>query len=301
MGIPKSQRFEHAEVRVRDLNRALEFYVDVMGLHEIAREDGVVYLGCGLDENYDLAVREGGTGVSHFAIRITDEDEFEQLERQLKDGGITATRRDGAEPGQVKALRLQLPSGHEMEFVMVADTRYLEPYRPAMQRLRGVAPLDLDHINLKVPNVKEFMEFMVSALGFRLSDVSEPEPGNWVMAWSRYGNYHHDVGATIAIAPHETLHHVAWSMSGIEHIKTAADQLAAAGIKLEMGPSRHPVGSNLFVYFWEPGGNRFEFSAEGAVLDRNHVTRFWSGGLKDTLDAWGQLDVYLPETFRQGS
>ena len=49
----KAQRFEHVELKVKDLSKALDFYKNALGLVEIGKENGVTYLGCGYDHNYD--------------------------------------------------------------------------------------------------------------------------------------------------------------------------------------------------------------------------------------------------------
>lgn len=296
----KAARFEHAELRVKDLSQALEFYTDVIGLVEIAREDDTVYLGCGLDANYDLAVVEGGTGIVHFAIRVDDEEHLERELKRLDGHGIRCERHDGAEPGQRRGARFELPSGHAIEYVVVEDDRYLNPLKPAYPRRRGFGPLDADHINLVATDVRGVAEFLRDALGFRLSDVSEPEPGFWAGAWARFGAYHHDVGIAPTRDPQTSLHHFAWTMSSFEHMKTAADMMAEAGVRLELGPSRHPLGPNLFMYFLEPGGNRFELSCEGAIIDPTTPTGFWKG-LEDTLDGWGTLHERMPESFFVGT
>jgi catechol 2,3-dioxygenase len=298
--VVKAPRFEHAEILVRDLAQALEFYTDVMGLVEMGREHGTAYLGCGLDTNFDLALRSGGTGVVHFAIRVDDEDHLERERYRLVQNGISFEERGGAEPGQQSALRFQLPSGHLMEYVVVKDNRYLKPSDPAHPRRQGFGPLDADHINLVTPNVRRLTEFLTDVLGFRVSDVSEPEPGFWAAAWTRYGNYHHDIGVTLTEDPTKTLHHIAWTMEGFDHMKRAMDMMAEYGLRMELGPSRHPIGPNLFVYFLEPGGNRFELSAEGAIIDPSTPTAFWRG-LAETLDAWGTLHERVPASFFLGS
>jgi len=300
MGQPKAPKFEHAEIRVEDLSKALDFYTNIIGLTEIARDDGVVYLGCGMDKNYDLAVVEGGKGLSHFALRVNDEDELNRLQKNLTDHGVQVVNTDGREPGQEKGIRFDMPNGIEMEFIIVGDDRYVNPARPAYPRTKGFAPLNADHINIMSMNVKRDADFLKDVLGFRFSDIVEPEPGSgyWTAAWTRYGEYHHDVAITTAKNKSETLHHFAWSLGNFEDFKRAADMLSDYGVYMELGPSRHPIGPNLFAYFWEPGGNRFELSAEAAIIDNSTPPNFWRG-MEDTLDSWRIIEP--PTSFSRGS
>lgn len=296
----KAQRCEHVELKVNDLSKALEFYKDGLGLVELARENGVVYLGCGYDNNYDLAVSEGGTGVVHFAVRVDDEEDLYQYKKRLMNANVSIKEHNGTEPGQVKGIRFELPSGIPMEFVIVEDIEYKNPSKPAYRRNTAAGPTNLDHVNLMTTNVKKETDFFREVLGFNVSDVVDPQmDGNYMMSFMRYHGYHHDVATTITKDPNVTLHHVAWTMNNIEHIKIACDVIVQFGIDVEMGPGRHPVGPNLYAYYMEPGGNRFEFVAEQAYLDPDTPTKYWRS-MQDTLESWSKLKK-PPSTFIHGT
>jgi len=296
----KAQRLEHAEIKVNDLSKALHFYKDGLGLVEIAKEDGVVYLGCGYDKNYDLAVSEGGTGVSHFAIRVDNEEELEYFYKKIKDLGVGVSRHNGTEPGQVKGIRFNLPSGIPMEFVLVEDNNYANPSRPAYLRNFAATPLNIDHINLVTNDVKKETDFFKEILDFRISDIVDPQMnGKYAMTFMRFRSYHHDIATTLTKDPNETLHHLSWTMSNMEHIKVACDVLAQFDINVEFGPGRHPIGPNLYAYFLEPGGNRFEYVSEQVSLDPASPTKIWRS-MTETLESWDKLRK-PPRSFIKGT
>lgn len=293
------QKLAHAELVVEDLEKALQFNLEVMGLTELARDNGVVYLGCGGDDNYDLALVGGGTGLSHFAFQVESEEDLKHYAGRLKEAGIGSEERTDGEPGQIKALRFAIPSGQQMELVIVEDRpHYLNPASPKHRRLRGIAPLDVDHITLRNgEQVKEVGEFLRDILDFRVSDVFEPAPGVWGAAWLHVGDYHHDL-AIMGGPPGNNLDHLAWTMDGMDHIKKSADLLAQLDIPLETGPGRHGIGANLYGYFWSPGGNRYELSGEmSRAADAKAPTNTWSDFPK-AFSAWGALP---PESFDHGS
>lgn len=300
MSMPKGQRFEHAHLVVEDLEGALAYYTEVIGLVELAREDGVVYLGLGLDTNYDFALSAGPRGLDHFAIRVDDGDEVERHARRLAEAGVAVETTDGREPGQERGIRFQVPpNGQWMEIVTVADNRYLNAAVHAVPgRGRGISPLDTCHINLVSTDMRASVEFLTEVVGFRLSEYADPDrDGNWLCAFTRKGSWHHDVGFMRGDA---AIHHVAVAMASFEHIKTACDLIAASGERIELGPSRHPVGANLYLYARLPGGHRFEFSAEMALLEPATPTVVWEG-FQNTLDAWGSLHERIPPGFLDGS
>ena len=291
------QKVAHAEIRVEDLSNAIEFHTDVLGLSEVGRDNGTVYLGCGVDEDYDLALTEGGTGLAHVALQVESEEDLDHYEQRLSDAGVTGERRTDGEPGQTNGLRFTTPTGHSFELVTTAGCgQYLTPAAPKLPRLRGISPIDIDHVTLRVDDVKGFCEFLGETLDVRVSDVFSPAPEVWVAAWTRVGEYHHDI-AMLGGQPGETLDHIAWTMNGSDHLKQGADQLAQTGIGLEAGPGRHGIGGNLFAYFWAPGGNRYELSAEMPRTFTGHETGVWSDFPK-AFSVWGQAP---PESFQKGS
>lgn len=296
MSAPKSHRYEHAALGVDDLEQALDFYTGVFGLKEIARDGDAVFLGCGYDDNFDLCVRPGGAALDSFALRMPDADALDAASARLSGAGVETSASTDPGPGIEAAIAFSAPTGHRLELVVVGDRRYHVPSAPA-KLPAGLGPLDADHINLMAGDVKGLIDFLSSALGFRLSDAIEPEAGFWVAAWTRLGAAHHDVGVFFTESD-KTLHHLAWTCASVEHMKMLADRLAAAGMRLELGLSRHPVGSNLYAYFWAPGGHRFELTAEGAILDDSTPPRTWKD-MGETLDAWGT--AIPPESMFVGS
>jgi catechol 2,3-dioxygenase len=298
------QKLSHAHLRVDDLDQALEFHTDVLGLTQLAREGNTVFLGCGLDNNYDVALTPGGTGLAQMAFDVTSSEDLDRYGQRLAAAGVEVERRGDAEPGVDQALRFNLPSGHVMELVVLSEpVDYQRVHAPVTPR-HGVAPLDADHITLQVPPPvsRPLVEFLRGTLDFHISDIFEPEPGLWAAAWTRTSDQHHDL-AWIPPSPEAeraTLHHFAWRLDGIEDMKRGADRLSTAGIPIEVGPGRHGAGSNLFTYFRAPGGNRYEFSAEMArTTNRAAEPSMISGPeFPRAFSAWGQVP---PESFAIGS
>jgi catechol 2,3-dioxygenase len=299
-GAGPMSKLEHCELRVRDIGEALAFNTDVLGLTEVGREGGTVYLSAGLDPNYDLAITNGGVGISHMAISVTDTDELKRFEDKIKAAGLPTERRSNGEPGQADAVRFETPNGIAIEVVVLEDQGYyLHPAYPKVRRGQGISPKDLDHINLLAPDVQAMHDLFTDVLDFHPSDLFYPAPDVLAGTWLRVGEYHHDV-AIMQSAPEQTLHHVAWTCDSFDHLKTAADLLAQDDIRLEWGPGRHGVGGNLSMYFQVPGGNRYELCAEMPRLyDPNHKPSVASDQDR-LLSAWGQ-QPNDPETFWQGT
>lgn len=294
------KRLEHATLRVTDLEAAVSFYTDVLGLVELEHQGDTVYLGCGLDENYDIGLIEGKTGLDHFAIRVDDPATVDAFADRLQNEDITIERTGGVEPNQETGVRFSLPTGVDMEFVTVGDTDYHHPTDTVGNR-GAIAPLDVDHVNIMSWDVDRDTAFLTEHAGFTVSDEIQGESGFRIQAWLRHGQFHHDVGISTADNVVNTLHHLSFEVDSIEHIKRLCDRLTEYGHQLELGPSRHNAGANNFAYLWTPGGNRIEFTAEMATVDAGA-----SKGVreinreKNTVSSWGGVEP-TPEFLEQGS
>lgn len=261
-------KLQHVELHTDAFEEMVECLTTVFGMAHLGEEDGTAYLGCGLDDEFDIAVTAGGTGLDHFAIRVPDAERIEAYERRLGEAGIDTERTDGDEPGQAHGLRFRLPSGIPMELVAPEPSTYHHAGDAHRADRNGVTPLDLHHINLVSPGLRADVEFLQSSLDFAVSEVRGTR-SNWETAWLRRGDMHHDV-AIIGVDPDESdagLHHVALAMQDAAHLIRFVDRIAANGIDLEFGIGRHRAGDNLFAYFWAPGGHRFELAADMATVD----------------------------------
>lgn len=297
------QKLIWAELAVTDLDRGLEFDVDVLGLTEVAREPDKVYLSCDVEDRHaQLVVTHGGTGVRSFALGVDSADELTTFESRLAAIDVRTERRTDAAPGQPVSLALNLPTGHEVVLVPRPERPlYRHPGVDASSRRRGIGPADIDHITLAFSTEAEaraVAHVLTEGLGFAISDIFLNADEEWQAAWTRVGDVHHDVGL-IRCQNGASLHHLAWTVDNMEHHKRAADTLSSAGHKLETGPGRHGVGGNLYSYFWAPGGNRYELSAEmPRVLGDRTDPLVRKAGEFDAFSAWGAT---RPASFTRGS
>jgi catechol 2,3-dioxygenase len=288
---------DHVIIRVSDASDALRYYRDVLGLAEIAEEDGVQYLGCGGDEYADVGLVNGGQGIVSFAMAVHDTSSLDEVRSQLDSRGIAHGPLEQIAPGITDGLSLRLPSDHLMQVVVRRDK---PPYvHDATWLPEGVdAPFDIDHVTLHANDVKGAADFLVENLGFRVTDVFEVE-GRWAFAFCRVGDWHHDV----AIAGTETdtrLHHFAFLTKGIADQERFADRVTRMGHKSEYGIGRHGPGSNLFLYMRDPTGNRVELTSEMArVTDPDEPPRIWRGDFLEILNVWMPLPP--PDSFMEGT
>ena len=283
-----------------DLGAALDFYCNVMGLEEVGREDGRVYLSCAGRARFDLAVVQKGAGIEHFGLLARSQGHMDEVDERLREHGVATTRVRDAEPGVAEALQFTLPGAvHRMEFILIGPDG-VRPDSVAPPGAGGLHPLGIDHVNLKVDDVQMSAEFLRDVVGLRSSDVGV-RGQEWIRAWTRLADHHHEVGLGKRVDEQETLSHLAFAMRDVTHIQAALDIMAAAGFQIETGIGRHRIGLGLYAYFREPGGNRFEWSVESEIVDPNRDPGFY-GDLDDTFSAWvAEAHKYLPPSFMRGS
>ncbi|MFB6097373.1 MAG: VOC family protein [Haloferacaceae archaeon] len=291
-------RIEHATVGVEDLDAALSFYVDALGFVELERRDGVVYLGCGRDDNYDLGLIEGDTGIEHFAVRASGPEVVDAYEQRLQSLEVPAERTDGDEPNQAAGVRFRLPSGVPMEVVAVGDDEYQHYEEPRLGR-GGQAPADVDHVQFLTPDVLADLEFLRDVAGLEPSEIAGPRDDPEI-AFARCNVFHHDVALKSAPALGEadetSLHHVAFGFDSVDHLAGFVDAAVGAGAEFERGIGRHHGGNNIFAYLWTPGGNRLELCTQMATI--SHEGPEYVEDYESATTAWGPA---APDSFGEGS
>jgi catechol 2,3-dioxygenase len=141
----------HVHLKVADIERALAFYVGVLGFEETARlGDAAAFLSAGgYHHHIGLNTWEsrggpppapGTTGLYHVAIRYPDRRSLADALRRLVDAGI---RLDGAsDHGVSEALYLRDPDGNGVE-LYCDRPREDWPRGPVGELAMFTAPLDL--------------------------------------------------------------------------------------------------------------------------------------------------------------
>ena len=99
------QQLNHAVLYVRDLDRSVAFYTDVLGLTMVMPTDEpgfrralLVHQGSGLfvgltqhDASDGTPFRETNAGLDHLAFAVADRDELSEWEDRLAEKGVTFT------------------------------------------------------------------------------------------------------------------------------------------------------------------------------------------------------------------
>lgn len=145
----KLRKLHHAVLRVRELDRAVAFYRDVLGFQEVARiQDAMAFLSLG-QSHHDLALQAlgpsapppnpRGVGLYHLAFEV---DRLGDL-AAARDRLVTAGALVGAsDHGVSKSLYAKDPDGNEFELLWNVPPSEYEGRTSAVAE--KIAPLDLE-------------------------------------------------------------------------------------------------------------------------------------------------------------
>jgi len=284
-------RLGYVEVRVLDLDDALQHYVNVLGLILTGREGRRAYLK-GWDEKhaYSLILTEADTlGMERMAFRTVSPEDLEYYKDRLTKLHVPFATIEG-DYRRGEAIRAETPSGHvvELYYNMEYTGNVLPDVNPPPWPLdlKGIGVPRLDHCLVTAADPTKTIRWFENVLELRPSEYVLNGRGDSIAAWLWQRPAPHDVA--VVPGPDAKFHHCAFAVETPEQVFRACDILAMTKTKIDYGPSRHGITRGTTVYFFDPFGNRNEtFGVHSAYqLDPDHKPICW------TEDALGQGIFY---------
>ncbi len=243
----------YATFETPDLERAIAYYTQYLGLTEVQRDGKTAYLACPSDF-YSVVLKEGSAAaVTRLALQLAPEADLDAFAAELKAKGIAVGRQTDTGPSTPATLTVVDPSGMEVDLLA---TRIVKDKRPLNH---GVAPRKLGHTAFFTPDIQATVKFYTEALGFRVSD--------WIgdfFVFMRCNPDHHTVN--FLSGPKRGLHHIAFELNDWNHVKEACDLLPDHNLDLIWGPGRHGPGHNIYTYHLNPDGFTIEMFTELDIM-----------------------------------
>lgn len=123
-------RILHTMLRVGNLDRALAFYTEVLGMRQLRRADypdgrfTLAFVGYGdesenavleLTHNWDTTAYEVGSGYGHVAIEVNDA--YKACEEIKRRGGVVVREAGPMKHGTTVIAFVQDPDGYKVELI----------------------------------------------------------------------------------------------------------------------------------------------------------------------------------------
>lgn len=296
------ERIQHVSMFVEDLDVALWFYCEVLGMIQTGRSPSSIYLRApGEYDAWSLKLRKDEKlhhGLDHICFKVV-RGQLERIRQILREFGAQMVSADGSgwdgelEPNinNEAIVRALSPDGFPVEFtdgvqqveVFLQGISYPKHPRRQKQGTRGL--WRIDHVNLRVEDVDRSLLFWKEGLGFSLSECVRDESRTWA-AWLRRRRISHDLAIAWSQAwkeegktlPPFGFHHVAYLVETPLDLFYFADKIADYDRPdlIEYGPGRHGISDAYFLYIRDPFGNRIELFCGDYERDLDSQAIIWS-------------------------
>ncbi|MTD52625.1 VOC family protein [Amycolatopsis pithecellobii] len=264
----------YVELATPDLQKSRDFFVNVLGLTEIAQTgDGIFLRAWGDFLPYSLQLVEGPVPEARrIGWRADSAEDLEHVVEVLKADGREGEW-TGENIGRGRAYQFRSPGGHGHEIfwdikqlAVPEELRSTYPNRRQKFSPVGVAARTIDHVTFGTDDVLRDVLWFRDKLNFRYMEYTalDESPETVFFGMVSSTEQAHNLGIMQnATDVRGAVHHVAYWVDQEIDVYRAADVLIEAGFPVEFGPGKHGMGENTFLYVREPSGFRIELFSGG--------------------------------------
>src|SRR5579871_2795748 len=156
----KPRRIGHATFQTPDIDKAIAYYTETMGLVLAARERDRAFLASKIGLLTIVLEQGAAERCSRLSFEVGPDSDFGELSRALAMDGVTSELRNDAVPGVGQALSFRDNKGTAID--LFKEWSYLGRH----EQVFGVGPLKLGHVAFVVEDVPATVEFYSRVLGF---------------------------------------------------------------------------------------------------------------------------------------
>ena len=272
----------YVQLRVLDLEEAIEHYRDRIGLNLVSREgDRAFFQAFDEFDRHSIILRESDhPGMDVMGFKVAKDTDLDHFAERLLDMGVHVdVLPEGEDPGVGRKIRFKLPTQHVFELYSEME---LSQTGPAISdpdvwvvEPRGMRVTRFDHCALNGVDIAASAKILVDALDFSITEelVDEASGGRMAIFLS-CSNKAHDV-AFLGAPEDGKIHHTSFNLESWNDVGHAADIISRYDISLDIGPTRHGITRGQTIYFFDPSGNRNETFSGGYFYYPDNPRRTW--------------------------
>jgi catechol 2,3-dioxygenase-like lactoylglutathione lyase family enzyme len=158
------KKISHAVYETPDLVRQAEYYTDVLGLSQVDKADGAIYLGGKIDPHSIVLKKGSQARCIAIGFKLGADEDLDAFGKQVAAHGIEVETASDPEPGIAKAA-----SFNDHKGTRITVFAQNEPSHQGYTG-KGIQPHKLGHIAFHVSDVKRCTDWYRDVLGMRVSD-----------------------------------------------------------------------------------------------------------------------------------
>src|SRR5260370_16951040 len=222
----KPRRIGHATFETPDLEKAIAYYGEFMGLIVAERDKERAFLVTKIGQ---LVIQLDKADRAHcikLAFEVAPDSDFGELARELSKDGVRSELRNDSVPGMGQVLSFKDDKGTTIE--LFKEWTYLGKH----EQVAGIGPLKLGYVAFFTPDIQRTVTFYERVLGFRVSD--------WIgdfFCFMRCNPDHHTVN--FFTGPNVQLHHISFELNDFIHPHHPPDPMAQKHLPLITDPLHH--------------------------------------------------------------
>lgn len=246
----------YARLGTADLEAAVRFATEIIGLEIVRREGGRVYLR-GDDRDHNIVYFEGDPADHVLGFELADEHGLEDAIAVLTAAGIPHRRGSDAECADRRVMdfvEFRDPTGNRFDLVVrpFHGTRRYFPTRDA-----GIT--EFSHVGLRTTDAARDEAFWTTHFNIRANDWIGPA------ALMSFDAVHHRIALFPADRP--GIQHVNFQVASIDDLMRSYYFLTDRQVHIVFGPGRHATSGAMFLYFEGPDGMVYEYSHGVRMID----------------------------------
>ncbi len=241
-----------------DLKSAVDFATSMIGLEEVARADGQVYLR-GDDRDHNICYFAGDPADHTFGLEVETSEALDAAATTLEAAGVAVRRGSDDEAAARRVMgfiNFRDPTGNSVDLV-VRPHHSGRRYFPS----RDAGITEFSHIGIKTDNPARDEKFWSGLFNIQANDRIGDA------ALMSFDEVHH----RIALFPtdHAGIQHINFQVESIDDIMRSHYFLTERQVQIRFGPGRHPTSGAMFLYYEGPDGMTYEYSSGVRNVDES--------------------------------